>query len=135
MKWVRVLSLSFKIAPVWYVARATCAAPLHFLACDDYLDGGIMANNPSMKAWSEIHRYYHATGQTPPKFSIAVSLGSGTFLDRKKEDKDVDVLGKSYFNVQEQIKRVKNFIEMLQRAVSLQSTVLVKKTRMRVDPC
>ena len=106
------------VAPVWYAARATCAAPMHFLACDDYLDGGIMANNPSMKAWWEIRRYYDSTGQAPPKFSLAVSLGSGTFLGTKNDDNDVDLLGKNYLNIPEQFKRMKNFIEMLQKAVS-----------------
>ena len=117
----------YTIAPVWYVARATSAAPMHFLACHDYVDGGIMANNPSMKAWLEIHRYYHANRLAPPKFSIAVSLGSGIFVDEKKEEKDIDMLGKSYLNVKEQMKRVKNFIEMLQKAVSLKWPVFVKK--------
>ena len=106
------------IAPVWYVARATSAAPVHFLACEDYVDGGIMANNPSMKAWSEVLRYCQATRQPKPKVSIAVSLGSGVVLDAKTEEKDINVLGKNYFNVPQTMKRVKNFFEMLQKAVS-----------------
>ena len=114
---------TYEIAPVWYVAKATSAAPMHFLSCDEYIDGGIMANNPSMKAWSEMHRYSQATRQPPPKVSIAVSLGSGVFLNKKNEEKDIDTLGKNYFNVPQQMRRVKNLFEVLQNAVSWKLSV------------
>ena len=43
---------------VWKVARYTSAGPTYFTECDNYVDGGVMANNPSMAAWVEINKYY-----------------------------------------------------------------------------
>ena len=31
---------------VWKVARYTSAAPTYFTECDNFVDGGFMANNP-----------------------------------------------------------------------------------------
>ena len=42
-------SLSFAFSctvPVWKVARYTSAAPVYFTECDNYVDGGVKANNP-----------------------------------------------------------------------------------------
>ena len=37
----------FAIELVWKVARYTSAAPGFFAACDNYVDGGVKANNPT----------------------------------------------------------------------------------------
>ena len=68
--------------PVWYACRATSAAPMYFQSCGDYVDGGVMANNPSMTAWAEIQHYYARKQEAPPHISMAVSMGTGTFPDK-----------------------------------------------------
>jgi len=40
--------------PVWKVARYTSAAPLLFTEKDNYVDGGMLANNPVMDAITQI---------------------------------------------------------------------------------
>jgi len=62
---------------IWKVARATSAAPRFFesikmgLAKQKHLDGGMCANNPSLKAFWEIRKLH---GQTPAFF---LSIGTG----------------------------------------------------------
>lgn len=42
---------------VWRAARATGAAPSYFRAFGRFLDGGLIANNPTLDAMTEIHEY------------------------------------------------------------------------------
>lgn len=39
---------------VWKVARYTSAAPVFFKECDNYIDGGVIANNPCNHALAHI---------------------------------------------------------------------------------
>ncbi|XP_012271630.1 85/88 kDa calcium-independent phospholipase A2 [Orussus abietinus] len=67
---------------VWKVARATGAAPSYFKSFGRFLDGGLIANNPTLDAMSEIHEYNLAQmavgrdDQVVP-LSLVVSLGTG----------------------------------------------------------
>ena len=65
------------------VARATSAAPKHFLAFNGYIDGGVKANNPSEFAISRIREYHDSKRLPPPQFSLAVSVGTGYFHKQK----------------------------------------------------
>ncbi|XP_062542615.1 85/88 kDa calcium-independent phospholipase A2 isoform X5 [Armigeres subalbatus] len=79
---------------VWRVARATGAAPSYFRAFGRFLDGGLIANNPTLDAMTEIHEYNMALkslgreAETTP-ISIVVSLGTG--LIPVTELKEIDV--------------------------------------------
>lgn len=42
---------------VWKVARYTSAAPVFFSECDNYVDGGVVANNPTNYALPEIQEF------------------------------------------------------------------------------
>ena len=42
---------------IWRAARATGAAPSYFRAFGRFLDGGLIANNPTLDAMTEIHEY------------------------------------------------------------------------------
>lgn len=42
---------------IWRAARATGAAPSYFRAFGSFLDGGLIANNPTLDAMTEIHEY------------------------------------------------------------------------------
>lgn len=58
--------------PVWQVALYTTAAPTYFPAVDGYVDGGLIANNPSLAALAEMLR----AGSLPASVSL-LSLGTG----------------------------------------------------------
>nr|CAI5840327.1 unnamed protein product [Callosobruchus analis] len=67
---------------VWEVGRATGAAPTYFRAFKKFLDGGLIANNPTLDALTEIHEHtlaLRAKGRdheaTP--VTVVVSLGTG----------------------------------------------------------
>ena len=61
---------------MWKVARCTSAAPFYFTEFDDYIDGGVLANNPSEEALTAIQDYYRQKGEKLP-ISLLVSIGSG----------------------------------------------------------
>ena len=42
---------------VWKVARYTTAAPVYFSECDNYVDGGVKANDPSAFGLTEIQSF------------------------------------------------------------------------------
>ena len=59
--------MSFLLAElVWKVGRYTSAAPYYFTECEDYIDGGILANNPSEAALTVIQDHYHKQGKKIP---------------------------------------------------------------------
>ncbi|XP_040892764.1 85/88 kDa calcium-independent phospholipase A2 isoform X3 [Toxotes jaculatrix] len=67
---------------VWRAARSSGAAPTYFRPMGRFLDGGLLANNPTLDAMSEIHQYNKALkaeghGEEIKKLGIVVSLGTG----------------------------------------------------------
>ncbi|XP_032692547.1 85/88 kDa calcium-independent phospholipase A2 isoform X7 [Lontra canadensis] len=67
---------------VWRAARSSGAAPTYFRPNGRFLDGGLLANNPTLDAMTEIHEYNQdmiRKGQRSKvkKLSIVVSLGTG----------------------------------------------------------
>ncbi|KYM92145.1 85 kDa calcium-independent phospholipase A2, partial [Atta colombica] len=67
---------------LWKAARATGAAPSYFRAFGRFLDGGLIANNPTLDAMTEIHEYNLALKATNREnevipLSLVVSLGTG----------------------------------------------------------
>ena len=91
--------------PVWKVARYTSAAPMYFTECDEYVDGGLMANNPSYEGLKVIRDFY-------PNLHIAlvVSLGTGKFEEQEIEEADVITCMKA-FRVIEAALGLKKLIE------------------------
>lgn len=67
---------------VWQAARSSGAAPTYFRPSGRFLDGGLLANNPTLDAMTEIHEYNQdlirkGQGNKVKKLSIVVSLGTG----------------------------------------------------------
>ena len=106
---------------MWKVARYTSGGPLYFSGLDNYVDGGILANNPSASGLTEIQNYYRSRGQKLP-ISLLVSVGGG--IPNPKELGNVDVheymyFGKHWFDWGEHImKRLGNLTTLLGCAVS-----------------
>ena len=42
---------------MWLAIRSSCSAPSYFRSTGRYLDGGLIANNPTLDALSEIHKH------------------------------------------------------------------------------
>lgn len=67
---------------VWRAARASGAAPTYFRPFGRFLDGGLISNNPTLDAMTEICEYNEAlkaTGQVDKMcpLGVVVSLGTG----------------------------------------------------------
>ncbi|XP_028346416.1 85/88 kDa calcium-independent phospholipase A2 isoform X4 [Physeter macrocephalus] len=67
---------------VWRAARSSGAAPTYFRPSGRFLDGGLLANNPTLDAMTEIHEYNQdlirkGQGSKVKKLSVVVSLGTG----------------------------------------------------------
>ncbi|XP_035992560.1 85/88 kDa calcium-independent phospholipase A2-like [Fundulus heteroclitus] len=67
---------------VWRAARSSGAAPTYFRPMGRFLDGGLLANNPTLDAMTEIHQFnksLKAEGREMDvkKLGIVVSLGTG----------------------------------------------------------
>lgn len=67
---------------IWQVGRASGAAPTYFKQFQQFLDGGLIANNPTMDALSEVHEYNLALRAVGRETEISaptvvVSLGTG----------------------------------------------------------
>ena len=75
-------------AYVWKVARYTSAAPFYFTARDNYVDGGLLANNPSLHALSTIQDHLRSEGHGTG-VSLVVSVGSGTNPPRTYKNMEI----------------------------------------------
>ncbi|XP_072527538.1 85/88 kDa calcium-independent phospholipase A2 isoform X2 [Salminus brasiliensis] len=67
---------------VWRAARSSGAAPTYFRPMGRFLDGGLLANNPTLDAMTEVHHYNKALktqgrGEEVCKLGVVVSLGTG----------------------------------------------------------
>ncbi|XP_017091053.2 85/88 kDa calcium-independent phospholipase A2 isoform X1 [Drosophila bipectinata] len=79
---------------VWRAARATGAAPSYFRAFGRFLDGGLIANNPTLDAMTEIHEYNMAlrsVGRESEAIPVSVVVSLGTGHIPVTELKDIDV--------------------------------------------
>lgn len=81
---------------VWQAARATGAAPSYFRASGRYLDGGLMGNNPTLDALtelSELRLALRGTGQheeaKKTDLKVVVSCGTGQVPVTKLKEIDV----------------------------------------------
>ena len=68
---------------VWRAARGTGAAPTYFRAMGRMLDGGLIANNPTLDLISFIHSFYKNAQPKAPahdtckKIGLVFSVGTG----------------------------------------------------------
>ena len=79
---------------MWKAARATGAAPSYFRAFGRFLDGGLIANNPTLDAMTEIYEYNLALeavkreSEVEP-LSLVVSIGTGAIPVSELQNVDV----------------------------------------------
>ena len=68
---------------VWEVARASTAAPVYSAPFEGrFIDGGLMANNPTLVAMTEIFQQAEREGKAA-KIGLVVSIGTGYPISRK----------------------------------------------------
>lgn len=65
---------------LWKVARCSGAAPTYFRPMDHFLDGGLLANNPTLDTLTEIHKYNkenRCCSSESKQVGVVLSLGTG----------------------------------------------------------
>lgn len=106
---------------LWKVARYTSAAPLIFDELDDYVDGGVLANNPSTSGLTVIQDLFHCLGMKLP-ISTVVSIGGGKMPEDKLGRTDAHqflFFGKHWFKFKDTpVSRAANLATLLGNAVS-----------------
>ena len=80
-----------KVWKTWEVVRATSAAPVYFPPYKNYVDGGLVANNPTLDAMVEIVNQTKKETGNLPKFGMVLSIGTGMSPPSKVEDLKVFV--------------------------------------------
>ena len=98
---------------VWKVARYTSANFMYFTEFEDYIDGGILANNPAEEGLTAIQNHYHERGEKLP-ISLLVSVGSGI-------NPELNKIGSVKLQCLQAVNlaRWKNLIQLLVAAVSM----------------
>ena len=103
------------------MARYTSAAPMFFKEMDNYVDGGVLANNPCDFGLTAIQNYYRALGEQLA-IALVVSIGTGIFPGEeigKIDAQEFLFFGKHWFNWTDTLKkRAKSLMSLLSNAVS-----------------
>ena len=63
---------------MWKVARYTSATPMFFSECDNYIDGGVICNNPTEYGLTTIQNFFRQQGKKLP-IALVVSIGTGVY--------------------------------------------------------
>ena len=119
IKCAQLIHLS-ALEPVWKVARYTSAAPMFFTEFENYVDGGVLANNPCEYALTAIQKFYREQ-KMRPQVSLLVSVGSGVYPALKLGNIDAQqflYFGIHTFRLDILRDRATNLISLLSNAVS-----------------
>ena len=106
---------------VWKVARYTSAGPVRFTEKDNYVDGGVLAHNPSSAGLTAIQKYYRKKGMKLP-ISLVVSIGTGKYPDTLLGNVDATEIlhfGRNWWSTVSSLgDRIKNLLSFMSQAVS-----------------
>ena len=106
---------------MWKVARYTSAGPVYFTEKDNYVDGGILASNPTSVGLTAIQKHYQDRGLKLP-ISLVVSIGSGQNPNEDVGNVDATqylYFGRHWFNIVSHLTdQIKSLTSLLSNAVS-----------------
>ena len=105
---------------VWKVARYTSAAPMFFTEVDNYVDGGVICNNPTDYGLTKIQNFCRQQGMKLP-IAVVVSIGSGRYPPQEMGIVDAQealFFGKQWLKPGKLIKKTQNLFSLLSNAVS-----------------
>lgn len=106
--------------PVWKAARYTSAAPMYFTEIDNYVDGGVICNNPSEFGMTRIQNFFRQQGMKLP-IAVVVSIGSGSYPPETIGDVNAQealFFGKHWLKPTQLLKKTTNLLSLLTTAVS-----------------
>ena len=103
---------------------------MFFSECDNYVDGGVLANNPCDAGLMRIQRFYQEAGTRLP-IACVVSMGSG--IDPAEDIGLTDAheilqFGRQWIRFGDALRKAQSLIRLLSSAVSDGILVLWPKT-------
>lgn len=101
---------------VWKVGRYTSAAPPYFTECDNYIDGGILAHNPTEIALNRIGEHLSSSSG---KIASLLSIGCGIFPPQPVGNLDIGTSSLLSF-----LSRVNNLVTVLTTALTRAENVV-----------
>ena len=105
---------------LWEVGRATSAAPIYFPPHEEkFVDGGVMANNPTVDAMVEIFSQHEKA-----KLGLVVSIGTGVVPSAK-----VDNVGIFVPNLQNALKSIPKLVQTSSGLSNLLQLFVAQSTR------
>ena len=105
---------------LWEVGRATSAAPIYFPPHEEkFVDGGVMANNPTVDAMVEIF-----SQEEKAKLGLVVSIGTGVAPSAK-----VDNVGILVPNLQNALKSIPKLVQTFSGLSNLLQLFIAQSTR------
>lgn len=101
------------------MCRYTSAAPTYFYELDNYVDGGIIANNPGASGLTEIQTAFHKMGRKLP-ISLIASISAGQYPEKLLGRTDPSkLLFSKQFILKSLFSRLSNLVSLLSTAVRI----------------
>ena len=85
--------LKLKDQKMWLAVRSSCSAPSYFRSTGRYLDGGLIANNPTLDALSEIHKYHQHHKE---ENNLKVAFSFGKYISFNLRTREFNVFNKRF---------------------------------------
>ena len=102
------------------MARCTSAGPLFFKEFENYVDGGVLANNPCNQGLAKIQKFHHDLHKKLP-IALVVSVGTGIYPPDtlgRVDAQEFLFFGRHWLDFTEHVKaRAGNLISLLSNAV------------------
>ena len=113
---------------IWEAARASSAAPTYFPAFDKkFLDGGVMANNPTLVAMTDVFSEAKKEGR---KVTVGCVLSLGTGVVKPTPVKEVSVVSpRGPLDILHDIEAIKNILELFVDQSTLSAGVEISQAR------
>ena len=95
---------------------------MFFSEYENYVDGGVICNNPTDYGLTAIQNYCRLTGNNIP-IAVVVSIGTGSYPPEKigsVDAQDALFFGKQWLNPGKLLKQTQNLLSLLSTAVSVQ---------------
>ncbi|KAH7725379.1 calcium-independent phospholipase A2-like [Aphelenchoides avenae] len=124
-----------RTVPIWKAARCSSAAPTYFPSVDGMLmDGGLIANNPSLELLNEVHYYNTAKQLIEQKphevreIGCMVSVGTGRIPPERLRDIDI-TMPNSFTSFVSNITAIKGLMNVLTEQLACSDGQVVERAQ------
>lgn len=100
---------------------------MFFTEVDNYVDGGVIANNPTDYGMTAIQNFFRLQGMKLP-IAMVVSIGTGVYPASKMgkiDAQDALFFGKQWLKPSKLIKKTQNLFSLLSNAVRLHNACII----------